>query len=149
MAQASTVLNFETSTELLYTMRRILRVTAIAIRASGLTRRQYDLLLILEKSAASLSIGEAAQCLEIRHHSAVGLASRTERLGFLRRQRKGRQVVLELTEKGLRALQTVSQQQHDNLRDVAPALLIGVTRTLGEINRLYPRDVSVSRLPII
>jgi DNA-binding MarR family transcriptional regulator len=61
-------------------------------RAGGRGRphpTQHQLLLALKghPEPAGPTIGEAAEYLNIRHHSAVGLVDRVERAGLLRRVR--------------------------------------------------------------
>ena len=132
---ASMAAEAATSAEIQYAIARILRVTRKAIRLSGLTRRQYELLLILKAgpTAAQPSIGEIAARLGIRPHSAVGLADRLEQRGLARRRRVQRRVILETTAKGNHAVQAVATEERESLRTIAPVLLVGVTRALRQI----------------
>ena len=125
----------ETAAEIQYAITRILRATRHAVRASGLTRRQYELLLMLKTfpGGAQPSIGDLAKRLGIRHHSAVGLADRLERRGLARRRRIRRQVILEATPKGATAVQAIVFAERQYLRTIAPALLIGITNSLTQL----------------
>ena len=60
-------------------------------RRVGLTHAQHQLLLAVKghSDPDGPTISEAAQYLNTRHHSAVGLADRAERAGLLRRVRDG------------------------------------------------------------
>jgi len=144
----------ETAAEIQYTITRILRATGHAVRASGLTRRQYELLLMLRTfpGGAQPSIGDIAKRLGIRHHSAVGLADRLERRGLARRRRIHRRVILEATPKGNNALQAIVFAERQYLRNIAAALLVGITSTLtrlgldrsGHATRFPPKAIATS-----
>lgn len=92
-----------------YGVRRYLRFSEEAVRATGLTPQQYLLMLAIKGYPGRnwATVGEVAERLQIRHNSAVGLADRCQRLGLV--QREGhpadrRAIVLTLTEEGERML---------------------------------------------
>jgi DNA-binding MarR family transcriptional regulator len=71
-------------------------------------------------------VGEVAEQLFIRHHSAVGLADRLEERGFIERAKSDedrRQVRLRLTERGEQVLEHLSRSHHAELRKLAPELV--------------------------
>lgn len=70
-------------------LRRFLHWSEEQARAAGLTSSQHQLLLVIKghPGPEGPTIGEAAECLMLRHHSAVGLIDRAERAGHLRRER--------------------------------------------------------------
>jgi DNA-binding MarR family transcriptional regulator len=95
--------------------------------ASGLTHAQHQLLLAIRGHADSRgpTIGEVAEYLLVRHHTAVELANRTQELGFISRSRNDadrRVVRLVLTAKGRRRIRSLSAAHMEELRQLAPIL---------------------------
>jgi uncharacterized protein YeaO (DUF488 family)/DNA-binding MarR family transcriptional regulator len=103
-------------------------------RAAGLTPAQHQLLLAIRGHAdqAGPTIGEAADYLLLRHHSAVGLIDRAEEAGLVYRQRSNedhRIVRLKLTEDGaarLEALSALHLEELDRLALDLPAAWAGL-----------------------
>jgi DNA-binding MarR family transcriptional regulator len=96
-------------------------------RTVGLTHAQHQLLLAIKghDGAQSPTIGEVADYLLLRHHSAVELANRVQAAGLITRQRDGsdaRVVRLALTADGERCLRELSQLHLSELRQLAPLL---------------------------
>ena len=94
---------------------------------SGLTHAQHQLLLAIRGHAdpRGPTIGELAEYLLVRHHTAVELANRTQELGLISRSRDrdDRRVVrLTLTPKGRRRIRALSAAHMDELRQLAPIL---------------------------
>lgn len=94
---------------------------------SGLTHAQHQLLLAIRGHAdpRGPTIGELAEYLLVRHHTAVELANRTQELGLISRSRdrNDRRVVrLTLTAKGRRRIRALSAAHMDELRQLAPIL---------------------------
>jgi DNA-binding MarR family transcriptional regulator len=94
---------------------------------SGLTHAQHQLLLAIRGHASHRgpTIGDVAQDLLVRHHTAVELANRTEELGLIARTRDSddrRVVRLTLTAKGRRRIRSLSAAHLDELRQLAPIL---------------------------
>src|ERR1700759_990682 len=88
--------------EFRYGLRRFLHWSEQQARAAGVTPTQHQLLLAIRASRTprGATIGEAAEVLIIRHHSAVELIDRTEEKGLIKRERDADQqsvVHLELT----------------------------------------------------
>lgn len=82
-------------------------------RAAGLTPAQHQLLLAIRGHGdpAGPTIGEAADYLLLRHHSAVGLIDRAEEAGLVYRERSKedhRIVRLQLTKDGAARLEALS-----------------------------------------
>jgi DNA-binding MarR family transcriptional regulator len=72
-----------------------------------------------------LTIGEMAQSLQIRHHSAVGLVDRLVEQGLVTRVpavEDRRQVLVTLTERGLELLAGLAAAHRRELRRVGPEL---------------------------
>src|SRR5215475_8060129 len=68
-------------------LRRFLRFSEDAARAAGLTPQQHQLLVAVRGHAGPEppTIGELADALQIKHHSAVGLIDRMTEAGYVRR----------------------------------------------------------------
>jgi DNA-binding MarR family transcriptional regulator len=86
-------------------LRRFQRWSEQQAEAVGLSPAQHQLLLVVRGHAdpRGPTIGDVAEQLLLRHHSAVGLVDRAESAGFLRRQRDRddhRIVRLRLTARG-------------------------------------------------
>jgi DNA-binding MarR family transcriptional regulator len=109
-----------------YGLRRYLRFSEIAVRGANLRPQQYQLLLAIKGFPGRdwLTVGEAAERLQIQHNSAVGLADRCERLELIRREdhpTDRRVIVLKLTDKGesiLSGLVQVHREELERLGDL-------------------------------
>ncbi len=93
-------------------------------RAAGLTPAQHQLLLAIRGHSApeGPTIGEVADYLLLRHHSAVGLVDRAEAAGLVERLRSEadhRVVRLRLTEEGAARLETLSELHLEELDRLA------------------------------
>ncbi len=93
-------------------------------RAAGLTPTQHQLLLAIRGhgGAEGPTIGQVADYLLLRHHSAVGLVDRAEAAGFVYRTRgrdDHRVVRLHLTEDGATRLEALSQLHLEELERLA------------------------------
>ncbi|MHB1469865.1 MAG: MarR family winged helix-turn-helix transcriptional regulator [Solirubrobacteraceae bacterium] len=94
-------------------LRRFLHWSEERARAAGLTPAQHQLLLAIRghRGAKAPTVGEIADYLLLRHHSAVGLADRAESAGLLTRVRDEndhRVVRLHLTADGAQRLESLS-----------------------------------------
>ena len=112
-----------------YGLRRFLRFSEIATRRANLRPQHYQLLLAIKGYAGRdwLTVGEAAERLQIQHNSAVGLADRCERLGLIRREdhpSDRRVIVLRVTEKGEEVLNGLVQLHRDELQRLRDLLRI-------------------------
>lgn len=110
-----------------HALRRFLRFSEAAAAEQGLTPQQHQALLAIRGagSGGRLGVGGLAEQLQIRPHSAVGLASRLEALGLVRREPvagDARQVLLALTPQAERLLERLSRAHREELRLVSPAL---------------------------
>lgn len=121
--------------ELRYQIRRFLHFSEHAARSAGLEPRQHQLMLALKGLPKGVRprIGELAERLQVRHHSAVELADRLTAGGYVRRTRNGndkREVLLSLTPKGERVLQDLSLHHKEELRQYGPSLLAALKRVM-------------------
>ncbi len=127
--------DYESLAELRYQIRRFLHFSEQASRMAGLEPHQHQLMLALKGLPKTVRprIGEVAERLQIRHHSAVELATRLSAGGYVRRHRggeDGREVLLSLTPKGERVLKELSLHHKAELRMRGPALLAALRRVI-------------------
>jgi len=135
MERDLTLADYESLAELRYQIRRFLHFSKQAARVAGLEPQQHQLILSLKGLPRSMRprIGELAERLQIRHHSAVELVNRLSVGGYVRRHRRGedgREVLLSLTVKGEKVLKKLSLQHRKELRVSGPALLAALRRVL-------------------
>jgi DNA-binding MarR family transcriptional regulator len=123
-------------------LRRFLRWSEAAATAAGLTPAQHQLLLAIRGHAgrAEPTIGDVADALLLRHHSAVGLVDRAEAAGLVRRhvdRDDARVVRLTLTAAGSRRLANLTDAHLDEL-----AVLSSTLRPLWDVltERGYLQD---------
>lgn len=105
---------YETLADFRYRLRKFLRFSESAARSHGLTPQQHQLLLAVKGYPRRdvVTAKELAERLQITHHACVGLIDRCEQLGLVARMpnpEDGRSVLIEVTEKGLEVLQTLSE----------------------------------------
>jgi DNA-binding MarR family transcriptional regulator len=115
-------------------LRRFLHWSEQRAAEAGLTGAQHQLLLAIRghSDPRGPTIGEAAEYLLLRHHSAVGLIDRADAAGLVRRERDAedhRVVRLRLTSEGARRLEELSAlhlQELDRLSLELPAAWAGL-----------------------
>ncbi len=110
-----------------YQLRRFLSFSETAANKAGLTPQQHQALLAIKgfSSPDPISMGDLAQFLFIRHHTAVELMDRMTKLGLLKRvvdEGDSRRMLLKLTRKGELRLQTLSKIHFEELRSASQAL---------------------------
>ena len=101
-------------------LRRFERFGEDAARAQRITFPQYLVLLHVKGMPGRTwaLVGELAQRMLLEHHSVVGLVSRCEAGGLVKRKRSvedARQVEVHLTAKGERTLNAVAAAQSGEL----------------------------------
>jgi DNA-binding MarR family transcriptional regulator len=101
-------------------LRRFLRWSEEQAEALGITTAQHQLLLAVRGHAdrRGPTVGDVAEALLLRHHSAVGLVDRTVDAGLLRRESDPddhRRVRLRLTGAGDRKLARLSRRHLEEL----------------------------------
>lgn len=109
------------------TLRRFDQWSRDAAEAHGLTHAQHQLLLAVRGAAhpSGPTIGDVAEALLVQHHTATGLADRTEALGLIERARDEadhRRVRLRLTAAGSAVLGDLTAVHLAELRRLAPLL---------------------------
>jgi|GEM_PF-234483 len=108
-------------------LRRFQRWSEEQARAAGLTPAQHQLLLAVRGSdePRGPTIGDVAESLLLRHHSAVGLVDRAVAAGLVVRERSGedhRVVRLHLTAGGADRLEALSALHLREIERLAGAL---------------------------
>ncbi len=119
--------DYELLAEFRYRLRQFLAFSERAAHAAGLTPRHYQALLAIKgfPGRERVSVGEFAERMCIRHHSAVGLTDRLAREQLVRRSREPtdrRQVWLQLTPRAEALLARLSLVHRAELRRLAPLL---------------------------
>lgn len=110
-----------------YCLRRFLRFSEQAAQAAGLTPHQHQALLAIQGMPGRdhATVGELAERLQIRPNTALELASRLIRGGWLRRSvspADQRAVRLRLTPAGIRKLELLTAAHREELKRVGPGL---------------------------
>jgi len=103
-----------------HALRKFLYASEEAARESGLTPQHHQLLLGVAGFTGQgwATVGELAEFLQVRHHSAVGLVDRAEEIGLVRRQTSTddrREVRVSLTAEGTRRLRALADLHHREL----------------------------------
>lgn len=129
--------DYETLSELRYLMRRFAAFSEAEARSAGLTPQQHQALLVIRGFPGSrrATIGDLAERLGLRPHSAVGLVDRLASKGLLRRhvdRADRRRVRLGLTRRSQALLAGLSLAHRDELRRLAPLLRGLLARLAGE-----------------
>jgi len=119
--------------EFRFELRRFAHFSEVAARELGLTPQQHQALLSIHGTPErAQTIGELANRLMIKPHSATGLASRLIANGLIERQAvEDRRVVqLRLTRAGEKLLSALSRVHEAELRRIKP-LLHGLIDRIG------------------
>ncbi|HTJ89707.1 MAG TPA: MarR family transcriptional regulator [Acidocella sp.] len=118
--------DYKTLAAIRYALRRFIQFSEAAARSAGLTPQQHQALLgIRAADQSALSIGELAEFLMVKPHSASELADRLTTLGLVGRRPEAtdrRVMKLHLTEAGEAALLSLSVTHRDEVRRLRPLL---------------------------
>jgi DNA-binding MarR family transcriptional regulator len=130
-----TLSDYEALAEFRFQIRKFLHFSEQAIKAAGLERGQYQLMLVIKGMPVGVRprIRELANRMQIRHHSAVELINRLESRGYVRRERARddrREVLLALTPRGERILENLARHHHNELRNAGPSLVAALRRLM-------------------
>jgi DNA-binding MarR family transcriptional regulator len=114
-------------------LRAFLHFSEEAVHATGLTPSQHQLLLAIRGSEPDQppTIGEIADRLKLRHHSAVELVNRAVQSGLVNRVPDAsdrRRQRVELTDLGLAKLEALSTLHREELRRFREEGLIPLRR---------------------
>jgi len=120
--------DYEALAQFRYQIRSFLAFSEAAAQGQGLTPQQHQALLGIKGfvNPAPATVGDVAKFLLIKHHSAVELMNRMEKLALIKRvpdPQDARRVHLRLTAKGEQKLRALSKMNLEELRRAAsPAL---------------------------
>jgi len=119
---------YVTLANLRYALRQFLRFSEEAARAARLTPQQHQALLAIKgfRNANAITIGQLAERLQIRHHSAVGLVDRLVSQHLVGRKQAAadrRQVHVSLSARGELVLEQLSAAHRQQLRRAGPGIV--------------------------
>jgi DNA-binding MarR family transcriptional regulator len=122
--------------ELRFRLRTFIAFSESEARAVGLEPRQHQLLLALRGLPAGTrpTVGALAERLILKHHTAVELIDRLERLGLVERQgdpADGRVALVVITARGRGMLDRLSMSHRSELAKSGPALVESLQTLLG------------------
>ena len=127
MTPSPTDMDYRHLLELRTGLRRFLRWSEHQAREAGVTPAQHQLLLAIRGHAdpQGPTVGDVADYLVLRHHSAVGLVDRAVAADLIERTKdreNSSAVRLRLTEKGSRTLDALSEQHLREIAHLAPTM---------------------------
>lgn len=123
----SNSVDYEALAQFRYELRKFQAFSKAAANKAGLTPQQHQALLTIRgfSSRDLVSVGDLAEFLLIRHHTAVELMDRMTKIGLLSRivdEADGRRVLVKLTKEGERRLRKLSKIHLEELRAIGPTL---------------------------
>jgi len=108
-------------------LRSFAHFTEKMTSAAGLTPQQHQILLALRAAdGCALTIGQIAEAMFLKPHSASGMADRLQAMGLVERvrdQQDRRSIRLRLTERSHAILDSLGQAHRDELRRIRPLLI--------------------------
>jgi DNA-binding MarR family transcriptional regulator len=121
-----------------YALRQFLHFSEEAAHAAGITPQQHQALLAVKgfPGRDCVTVGELAERLQLRHHSAVGLVDRLVAERLVARTpsaRDRRQVYVQLTSRGENVLGRLSSTHNEQLKRIAPELILRL-KQLAEVD---------------
>jgi DNA-binding MarR family transcriptional regulator len=119
--------HYEQLAALRHALRRFLAFSQAAAQGEGLRPQQHQALLAIKgfPGRDHASVGELAERLQLRHHSAVGLVNRLADRGLIARfpsRVDRRRVDVRLTRKGEAVIARLSAAHLEELRRLGPEL---------------------------
>ena len=119
--------DYEALAQFRYALRRFLNFIGSAARGAGLTPQQHQAVLAIKghPDRDEATVGELADSLLLRHHSAVGVVDRLVRLGLVHRKvdrSDGRRVFIGLTAKAEALLAGLSRFHLAEIQQLGPSL---------------------------
>lgn len=118
---------YETLADLRYSLRQFVHFSEEAAQGAGVKPQQHQALLAIKgfPGKRNITIGELAERLQVRHHSAVGLVDRLVLKKFVVRKQHAadrRQVDLALTELGEGTLRNFPRRIRNNCGELGRIL---------------------------
>jgi DNA-binding MarR family transcriptional regulator len=119
--------DYEALADFRFALRRFLAFSEEAASKAGLTPQQHQALLSIKGApdADWLSVGQIADRLLIRHHTAVELVDRLVNLGFVSRETDSvdaRRIQVHVTKAGEERLKALSARHIEELKSIRPTL---------------------------
>ena len=133
--------DYEALAQLRYLLRCFMRFSEEKAEQAQLTHQQHQALLALKGfpgGAQRATIGELAERLQIRPHSAVGLVDRLVIQGLVRRESATsdrRQVFVSLSQLGEARLESLSEVHRQELQRIGPEIGASLNRIMQDIPR--------------
>ncbi|HMN39077.1 MAG TPA: MarR family winged helix-turn-helix transcriptional regulator [Hyphomicrobium sp.] len=130
--------NYQALADFRYALRRFLAFSEKAAAQAGLTPQQYQALLAIKgaRDQDELVIGDVAERLLVKHHSAVELVDRLQRNGFVTRAKDkadARRVTVKLSAKAERTIDGLAAAHLQELRGIRLVL----EQLLGQFDEPY------------
>ena len=121
-----------------YALRQFLHFSEEAAHAAGITPQQHQALLAVKgfPGRDCVTVGELAERLQLRHHSAVGLVDRLVAERLMARSpsaRDRRQVYVQLSLRGENVLGRLSSAHNEQLKRIGPELILRL-KQLAEVD---------------
>ena len=118
---------YETLAAFRYALRQFMRFSEAAAREAGITAQQHQALLAVKGFLGRdrVTVGELAERLQLRHHSAVGLVDRlvAEKLVIrVPSAEDRRQVLIQLTRRGETILEKLACLHRQQLKQIGPEI---------------------------
>jgi len=118
---------YETLAAFRYAIRKFIGFSESAAKAAGVTPQQHQALLAIKgfPGRDQVTVGELAERLQLRHHSAVGLIDRLVLEKLVARtasKEDRRQVLIQLTGRGEETLKKLSALHRNQLKQISPEL---------------------------
>ena len=122
-----------------YALRQFLHFSEEAAHAAGITPQQHQALLAIKgfPGRDCVTVGELAERLQLRHHSAVGLIDRLVAEKLVARApsaRDRRQVFVQLTPRGENVLERLSSAHTEQLKRTSSELILRLKQLAGVNN---------------
>jgi len=119
-----------------YALRQFHHFSEEAAHAAGITPQQHQALLAIKgfPGRDCVTVGELAERLQLRHHSAVGLIDRLVAERLVARAPSAqdrRQVFVGLTRRGEEVLERLSSAHTEQLKRMGPELILWLKQLAG------------------
>lgn len=137
--------DYQDQSEFRYGIRRFVRFSELQARKEGVTPQQHLLLLMVRghPSYPRVTIGDVAERLQVKHHSASLLVERTLQRGLLLREPDEldrRRALVSLTDKGEEILSRITAANRQELRALQNQIFRG--SFVRAIRAKHPEDAS-------